>query len=125
MTPDEIDQELAEMTAQAQPETPEGELHPCQVAGYEPHFDRLGVTRRVLGHVTDEVDVDAVGPRNTLEALSYGLATDANTPLHGTSTEVAPEVQEHLDSLVEAGLLKVRKDGSYEVTAAGLTELRN
>lgn len=115
MTPDDIDKELAEMTA----------LHPCQVEGYEPHFDRLSTTRRVLGHVTDEVDVDALGPRNTLSALAYGLATDANTAISGDPDEVASEVQEHLDALTEAGLLNVRKNGSYEVTAAGLTELRN
>lgn len=96
-----------------------------QIEGYDPHFDRLSVTRRVLGHVTDEVDIDAFGPRNTLEALSYALASDLNTPLHGTPTEVAPEVQRHLDKLADAGLIKQRADDSYALTGAGLTELRN
>lgn len=109
---------------QPEPETPEGELHPSQVEGYEPKFDRLSVTRRVLGHVTDEVDVSALGPRNGLEALAYAIATDAHTPVHGTPIEVAPEVQKHLDLLVEAELLQ-RRGNVYALTDAGLTELRN
>lgn len=99
-------------------------------------FDRLSVERRVLGHVTDEVDTTALGPRNTLAALTYALVRDRNTThaaggnprfeVDGMSVaESAQAVLDYLDDLKDAGLLVQRDDGSYEVTEDGLTELRN
>lgn len=112
---------------QPEPEYTGTDLHPDQVEDYQPRFDRLGTARRVLGHVTDEVDVDALGPRNTLAAISHGLLTDANTrEISNMSPELAAaETQGHLDKLVEAGLLVRRGDESYELTDDGLIELRN
>ena len=96
-------------------------------------FDRLSVERRVLGHITDEVDADALGPRNTLAALTYALMRDPNTTrpvgrpkldIDGATLEqVATLVDEHLQRLVAAGLAAQREDGSFELTEAGHTEL--
>lgn len=83
---------------------------------YVPHFDRLGTTRRVLGHVTDEPHFGF--PRNTVERLQIELAEDPHTEF-----EAGDDVQPHLAALVDAKLLKQREDGSFEVTDAGRTEL--
>jgi hypothetical protein len=109
-------------------------VHPGD-AGLPPTaFDRLSVERRALGHITDEVDVTALGPRNTLAALTYALMTDANTthPPAGlprldvdgaTVEQVAQAVLDLLSRLVGAGLASQRPDGSYAVTEAGVAEL--
>ena len=97
-------------------------------------FPRLSVERRVLGNITDEVDVIRVGPRNTLAAITYALMTDVfttNPPegqprldIGGKSTEqVAQEVLDMLDALADAGLVEQRDDDSYAVTEAGQAEL--
>jgi len=97
-------------------------------------FDRLSVERRVLGHVTDEVNITALGPRNTLAAITYDLMTDRNTThppsthprleVDGVSTEeIAAAVLAHLTALQDAGLLEARADGTYAVTEAGHLEL--
>lgn len=105
---------------------------------YEPHFDRSGTTRRVLGHITDEDHVGR-GPRNTTERLAVELAEDPNTRIFPASTagdatdehegieayDPATVVQEHLDELLAAGLIAARDDGAYEVTEAGRVELVN
>jgi hypothetical protein len=112
---------------EAPPPAPEGdELDPRQVPGYEPKFPRLSTTRRVLGHVTDEVDQSALGPRNTLTALAYALWRDDNTPeIGGELSDATVATKEHLDQLVGAGLVEDRGDGSYGVTDAGWVELHN
>jgi hypothetical protein len=98
---------------------------------YEPKFDRLGLTRRVLGHITDEDHVGR-GPRNTAARLDQELDEDRNTPYRKNVPDpenpeaVVPlKVQEHLDKLVEAGLVEKRDDDTYAVTEAGITELVN
>lgn len=91
------------------------------VEDYEPHFDRLGTERRVLGHITDEDHVGR-GPRNTPERLALELAEDPYTAIEFDELGV---VQGHLDALEEAGLVEKREDGTYGVTEAGLTELVN
>lgn len=109
------------MEASEQP-TPQGEeLHPDQVPGYEPHFDPTGTTRRVLGHVTDEDHVGR-GARNTVERLTVELAEDPYTAIEFNERDV---VQNHLDELEKAGLVARRQDDTYEVTEAGMVELRN
>lgn len=98
------------------------------------HFPRLSTERRLLGHITDEVDITAFGPRNTLSALTYALMTDRNTTnppeslprlnVDGvTVVAVAQTVLDMLGALVEAGLVEDRGDGSYAVTGAGADEL--
>lgn len=85
---------------------------------YTPKFDRLGVERRVLGHVTDE-DHLGRGPRNTLARLDQELIEDPHTSYAGN----VEQLQRYVDDLVDAGLLAAREDGSYAVTDAGLFEL--
>lgn len=98
------------------------------------HFPRLSLERRVLGHVTDEVDETEFGPRNTLAALTRALMTDRNTtnpatPEHGRLdverpvVDVAQSVLDVLAALQAAGLVSQREDGSYAVTDAGRVEL--
>lgn len=91
------------------------------VEDYEPHFDRLGTERRVLGQITDDDHVGR-GPRNTVERLSVELAEDPYTAIEFNEEDA---VQGHLDALEEAGLVEKREDGTYGVTEAGLTELVN
>jgi hypothetical protein len=93
--------------------------HPLRSVNYEPVFPRTSVHRRVLGHITPEVDRDDLGPRNTLEALTYAL-------IHDDHTEIGyPEhVPAYLDALVNAGLA-TEQDGVYAVTEAGWRELMN
>lgn len=97
-------------------------------------LDREGVERRVLGHITDEEDTSALGPRNTLAALTYAIVRDQNTTnppagkprldVDGLSTaEAAQAVLDILELLIGEGLVKQRKDGSYELTDAGHLEL--
>lgn len=122
------------------PVTPEGELHPDQDPEYEPLFDRSGARRRLLMHVTDEVDVtateqnatarlvpiEALGPRNTPEALAYALARDPASPsFQPRFDEALARVFDLLGDLDAAGLVKRRDDGSYALTGAGWHELRN
>ncbi len=101
---------------------PAGEFsegHPDAVEDYEPHFDRMGTTRRVLAFITDEEHLGTV--RNTPEALAQELNDDPYTNYDGDPEEL----QEYLDKLVEAGLVNARDDGTYEVTQAGRVELAN
>lgn len=97
-------------------------------------FDRLSIERRVLGHITDEVDFSPLGPRNTLAALTQALMTDRHTtnPPPGqprldvdglTVAEVAQAILEHLDRLVDAGLVEQLADESYVLTEDGVREL--
>jgi hypothetical protein len=99
-------------------------------------LDRLSVERRVLGHITDEVDRTHLGPRNTLAALTYALVTDENTvhpPAGLPRLEAADEgleaaltaVQAILEHLAELALVKVRADGSWVLTKLGHLELAN
>jgi hypothetical protein len=116
------------------------ELHPTQVPGYEAQFDRAGTVRRVLVFVTDEVDLDAneqnmsrylqgkeaFGPRNTVEAIAFAAARDDHTPGVPPNYDAAKDiVASALEKLEEAGLVTRRTAGSYKLTAAGQTELRN
>ncbi len=89
------------------------------VEDYEPHFDRLSVERRVLGHVTEDDHVGR-GPRNTIDRLRLELEEDPNTR-YGGSVE---QLQDYLDALEEAGLVE-QADGVYAVTEAGRVELAN
>jgi hypothetical protein len=114
------------------PGTPEGELHPDQVEGYDPHFARDSVQRRVLAYITDDDHVGR-GPRNTADRLAQELDEDPNTPfvLEGFDDPATGEpvegddVQGYLDELVEAGLVEARDDGTYGVTEPGRIELVN
>jgi len=98
-------------------------------------FPRTSVERRVLGHVTDEVDLTALGPRNTLAALTYALVRDRNTTHPAgenakldtdgaTTAQSAQLVLEHLQRLEDEGLVE-EDAGHYTVTDAGWTELRS
>lgn len=101
----------------------------------EVKFPRLSFARRVLGHVTDEVDETAYGPRNTLAALTRGLTMDRHTTnpsnpdaerfdiTHSTLEQQIQGVLDQLIALGEAGLVSQHADGSYHVTEAGHTEL--
>jgi hypothetical protein len=95
------------------------EPHPLRSENYEPRFPRLSVTRRVLGHITPEVDHDDLGPRNTLNALTVGLISDPHTEI-----SYPEQVQPYLDDLVESGLVSEHA-GTYQVTEAGWRELTN
>lgn len=95
------------------------EPHPLYGENYEPHFPRLSVTRRVLGHITPEVDRDDLGPRNTLHALTVGLISDPHTEI-----DYPEQVGPYLNALVVAGLVS-EHDGVYTVTEAGRRELTN
>lgn len=86
---------------------------------YEPKFDRLSTTRRVLGHISDEDHV-GMGPRNTPKRLAYELAGDPYTDFSEDD-----DVQEHLDELEEAGLVQKREDDTYAVTEDGTYELNH
>lgn len=100
--------------------------HPLQdlvVDGYEPRFDRLSTTRRVLAHVTDEDHVDR-GPRNTVKRLAEELAEDPHTPKI-TGDSAVDDVQTHVDRLVDAGLLERRDDETLALTREGRVELVN
>lgn len=97
------------------------EENPDAVEDYEPHFERTGTTRRVLGHITDEDHVGR-GPRNTTARLAQELAEDPYTAISDGQDD---QVQAHLDDLEGAGLVEVRDDGTYEVTEAGRVELAN
>lgn len=126
------------------PETPAGELHPDVVVDYQPRFVRESGERRVLGSVSDEVDRSALGPRNTVSALTYFLARNPDTPhVNRPSITVLRQVQPnvmldlphdqtaeaqvegYLAALIKAGLVEQRDDGSYAVTDAGRVELAN
>lgn len=85
---------------------------------YEPHFDRMGTHRRVLGHVTD-LDHVGRGPRNTAARLQQELEEDPYTNINE-----GDDVQEYLDDLEAAGLLS-KEDDRYVVTEAGHIELGN
>jgi hypothetical protein len=101
--------------------TPQGELHPSQVEGYQPRFARDGATRRVLGHVTDEEHVGR-GPRNTPERLARELMEDPFSPFEKNDPD---NILAHLQALQKAELVELREDGTYGVTDAGRTELHN
>lgn len=90
---------------------------------YEPHFDRSGTARRVLGHITDEDHVGR-GPRNTLDRLHQELAEDPHTRIEGDAAG-AQRVDELLGELIAAGLVQPRDDGTLEVTEDGRVELVN
>jgi hypothetical protein len=101
------------------PETPEDELHPDQVEGYEPKFARESMQRRALGHVTDD-DHLGRGPRNNAARLQQELVEDGNSPFDDDD-----DVQELLDDLEASGLVTRSDDGIYSVTDAGRVELAN
>lgn len=85
---------------------------------YQPVFDRLGTTRRVLGHITDDDHIGR-GPRNTLERLVQELAEDPHTIYHGDQWDMV----DMLIALMDAGLVDQRPDETYVVTDAGRYEL--
>lgn len=116
-------------------------LHPEQVEEYTPKFDRQSVHRRVLQALTDEVDADVYGPRNSVPALGAHFANDPHTPQVNapSATEMArryillpkgavtaeSQVADHLHELIGAGLVEQRNDGTYALTDAGRVELVN
>jgi hypothetical protein len=102
------------------PDTPDDQLAPDQVEDYEPHFERTGIERRVLAHITDDDHVGR-GPRNTAERLSQELDEDPFSPFVADEDDV----QVQLDELEEAGLIEARGDGTYGVTEPGRIELAN
>jgi hypothetical protein len=103
---------------QEEPE-PLPEPHPLHSLNYEPVFPRTSVTRRVLGHITDEVDKTELGPRNSLKAITAGVIADPHTEIHH-----AEQVQPYLDAIVDSGLATFHA-GVYTVTEAGWRELMN
>jgi hypothetical protein len=113
------------MAKKASPEPePEGWLAKYRVEdpeNFEPVLDRTGTERRVLGHISDEEHVGR-GPRNTAERLAQELAEDPGTAIEFDELTV---VQGHLDTLVGAGLIEQRDDGTYALTELGFTELAN
>lgn len=103
----------------------------------ESKFPRLSVQRRVLAHISDEVDETEFGPRNTLASLTRALMTDRNTinpPTsdHGkldvngkTVVEIAQQVLDHLEELIAAGLVEQHDDETYRLTDAGHAEIND
>ena len=87
------------------------------VEEYEPKFERSGVHRRVLMHVTDEEHVGR-GPRNTASRLTQELVEDPYTQFG-----LGDGAQEYLDDLEASGLVQKRDDGTYGLTEAGHYEL--
>ena len=113
-----------EPESEYQPEDPypSGEFsegHPDHVAGYEPHFDRMGTTHRVLGFITDEEHLGRA--RNTAAVLAEDLADDPFTAVEHNEQNA---VQKHLDALEDAGLVE-QSEGVYQITDAGRIELAN
>jgi hypothetical protein len=104
-------------------------------------FDRLGVERRILCGVSDELHSDRLGPRNTLAAIADWAISDPNTTnppapngkLDIKDKSLAEQVQlvlDNLDKLIKAGLVERKGDVSdpahtYHVTKAGTTELQS
>ncbi len=83
-------------------------------------FDRLSLGFRVLGSIIEQVELDALGPWNTLPALTYLDMRDparTNPPsTHGCPdglaqpwAQVAPAVRDRLNALVAAGLVEESK----------------
>lgn len=116
------------------------DLHPDQVEGYEAKFDRVGTHRRVMAHVSDEVDItksdqnaarflvplEALGARNTVEAIAFATARDENTPGIPQDYKAAvDQVENYLNDLEGAGLIEKRADGTYVLTADGRIEGSN
>jgi hypothetical protein len=96
--------------------------NPLKVEDYEPHFDRSGNVRRVLGSITDEVDAHAGGvPRNTRDAVGRYLVNDDVVP--GITDQ--EQVDDAFDSLIDHGLVEQNDDGSYSLTTEGWIELSN
>jgi hypothetical protein len=96
-------------------------------------YPRLSLERRVLGHVTDEVDETEFGPRNTLMSLTRALMTDRNTinpptsdhgklDVSGSVVDTAQKVLDVLEDLTSKGLVQ-QTDGVYALTDAGHKEL--
>jgi hypothetical protein len=113
--------EAGEITSWSNPPQYTGEeLAPGQVPGYEPQFDPLGTTRRVLAFVTDEEHLGR--PRNTVAVITEDMASD---PFSAVEYDEDDAVQKHLDQLQEAGLVEQRDDGTWAKTEAGLVEGQN
>ena len=90
------------------------------VQDYEPVLDRYSIERRVLGYITD-MEHGGTGPRNTVQALAIWVAHDEHAPIYNGDED---EMQEYVDTLVDAGLV-VEEDDRYRLTEAGLVELVN
>ena len=111
---------LSDLVVEPEPTVePVTEPHPLYGENYEPHFPRLSITRRVLGHITPEVDRDDLGPRNTIPALTAALIADDHTEI-----SYPEHVRPHLEALIKAGLV-TEHAGTYQVTDAGWRELMN
>lgn len=116
----EPDPSLTEPAKERSAWTPQPQEEPDEhPVGFAPLFPRLGTHRRVLGHVTPEVDRTAYGPRNTLPALTYALVRDDETDI-----SYPEQIPQYLADLVQAGLL-TEADGTYTVTDRGWQELTN
>lgn len=88
------------------------------MSDYEPKFERVGTTRRVLGHITDDDHIGR-GPRNTLDRLVQELAEDPHTIYAGD----VHQMRIYIRDLLDAGLVAEREDGTLHVTDAGRYEL--
>lgn len=102
-----------------EPDALEPEPHPLRSENYEPVFPRTSTARRVLGHITDEVDRSELGPRNTAHAIAAGVIRDPHTDIHHEE-----QLQPFLDALVDTGLAS-EHEGVYTITEAGWRELMN
>lgn len=103
----------------AEPAVEPVRVDPLRSLHYEPKFPRTSVTRRVLGHITPEVDRSEYGPRNTLRALTFALIADDHTEI-----SYPEQVPPYLEDLVRSGLV-VETQGTYSITDAGWRELAN
>jgi hypothetical protein len=133
LTGDPVTDAVAQITAAAAVSVSVGSK-PGTADMPEVKFDRLSIERRVLGHITDDVEHTVLGARNTLAALTYSIMRDRNTThapapnpsldIDGKSlVEVAQTIHEHVGKLTDAGLVAQREDGSYALTEAGHKEL--
>jgi hypothetical protein len=75
--------------------------------GYAPVLDRLSTERRVLAHVTAEVDQTYLGPQNTVRAITFALLRDPHT-----SIDAMEQIQPNLHLLVEQGSPERRRGAS-------------
>lgn len=87
--------------------------------GYARVPDRLSTERRVLAHISDEVDQTYLGPQNTVLAITFALLRDPHTSIDATE-----QVQPYLDLPVEQDLLSEDR-GVYTLTDSGWRELVN
>jgi hypothetical protein len=118
--PDELQQWMDENAGAEEVTEEMNASNPFRMDDYEPVFDREGLERRTLTHITDEEHYTGA-PRNTPTEVGRFMVNDPATP--------AAESQEDVDAafaqLEMNGLIEQRDDGSYVLTRDGWVEMSN